>query len=148
MKTFINLSSTCLLAIALVGCASGPKYTEVKSSMPILSADKGRIFFYRSGSMVGSGIQPNVNLNGAVVGESKPGGFFYLDVLPSQYEVSLTSEVEKKLTFTIGIRQERCVRMSVGLGILVYRVYPELVEPAACEAEIQDLSYTGSLKKQ
>jgi len=98
--------------------------------------------------MVGSGIQPNVNLNGAVVGESKPGGFFYLDVLPSQYEVSLTSEVEKKLTFTIGIRQERCVRMSVGLGILVYRVYPELVEPAACEAEIQDLSYTGSLKKQ
>jgi hypothetical protein len=144
MKPHIKLFSTLLIAFALVGCATGPKYAEVKNSIPILSADKGRIFFYRSNSMIGGGIQPNVNLNGAVVGESKPGGFFYVDVQPANYEVSLTSEVEKKLTFAIGMKQERCVRMSVGLGVLVYRVHPELVEPATCETEIQDLSYTGS----
>jgi len=144
MSNFVKLSFICMLALAVVGCATGPKYTEVKSSIPNLSPDNGRIYFYRSGTMFGSGIQPSVKLNGVVVGESKPGGFFYVDVPPADYEVVLSTEVDKKLTFVLEKRQEKCVRMTVGLGVLVYRVYPELVEPAVCDAEIQDMSYTGS----
>lgn len=148
MSNFVKLSSICMLALAVVGCATGPKYAEVKSSIPNLSPDKGRIYFYRSGTMFGSGIQPSVKLNGDVVGDSKPGGFFYVDVPPADYEVVLSTEVDKKLTFVLEKRQERCVRMSVGLGVVVYRVYPELVEPAVCDAEILDMSYTGSATKR
>jgi hypothetical protein len=144
MKNRARLLSVVAFALTLAGCATGPKYTEVKNSIPSLAQDKGRIYFYRSGTMFGSGIQPSVNLNGAVVGESKPGGFFYVDVPPANYEVVLSTEVDKKLTFALDKREQKCVRMSVGLGVLVYRVYPELAEPAICDAEIQDMSYTGS----
>lgn len=138
----------CLFILALAGCATGPKYSEVRSTIPQLSADKGRIYFYRSANIFGSGIQPSVKLNGNVVGESKPGGFFYVDVPPGDYEVVLTTEVDKKLTFSLNKRQERCVRMTVGLGVVVYRVYPEIVDATQCEKELVDLSYVGSPGKQ
>ena len=148
MKVLASLWSAFALALTVTGCATGPKFTEVKSSIPSLSQDKGRIYFYRSGTMFGSGIQPSVKLNGVVVGDSKPGGFFYIDVPPANYEVVLSTEVDKKLTFMLDKQEQKCVRMSVGLGVLVYRVYPELAEPAICDAEIQDMSYTGSAPKR
>jgi starvation-inducible outer membrane lipoprotein len=64
------------LAAVLAGCATGPKFAETSSSMPAVKAGDGRIFFYRSSSMMGAAIQPDVRLNGEVVGPSKPGGFF------------------------------------------------------------------------
>lgn len=147
MNRFMKSFAVCAMALAIAGCASGPKYTEVKSSIPVLAKDQARIYFYRTGNVFGSGIQPDVKLNGAVVGHSKPGGFFYMDVPPASYEVVLSTEVDKKLTFALDSQQEKCVRMTVGLGVVVYRVYPELVEKAQCDAEIQDLSYIGSAAK-
>lgn len=148
MKRFLISASICLLALGLTGCATGPKYQEVKNSIPGLSSENGRIYFFRSGSMMGAGIQPDVKLNGTVVGSSTPGGFFYVDVPPSNYEVVLSTEVERKLTFVLEKSQEKCVRMSVGLGVLVYRVYPELIDSSQCVTELQDLSYTGAPQKK
>jgi hypothetical protein len=136
----------CLLAFAIAllsGCATGPKYGEVKQSIPALKQTEGRIFFYRSGNPFGSGIQPSVMLNGNKVGESTPGGFFFVDMNPGPMEIVLSTEVERKLTFTLSAGQVRYVRMSVGLGVIVYRVYPELVDESAGQSEIVDLSYTG-----
>lgn len=148
MKVLAKLLSVAALALTVTGCATGPKYTEVKSAIPSISQDKGRIYFYRSGTMFGSAIQPSVNLNGVVVGDSKPGGFFYVDVPPANYEVTLSTEVDKKLTFTLDKQEQKCVRMSIGFGVLAARVYPELAEPAICDTEIQDMSYTGSATKR
>jgi hypothetical protein len=143
MRTLIRMASSLAIAFVLVGCASGPKYPEVKSSLPALSAEQGRIWFYRSGTMFGSGIQPSVVLNGEKVGESTPGGFFIVDRPPGNYEVMLSTEVERKLTFTLDKGQERFVRMTVGLGVIVYRVYPELKNAEEARAEINGLSFTG-----
>jgi len=133
----------CLLA-TLAACASGPKYTEVKSSIPTASAEQGRIYFYRSGIMFGAGIQPSVMLNGEKVGDSKPGGFFFIDRAPGNHEVMLSSEVEKKVSFTLEKGQTQYVKMTVGMGVIVYRVYPELVDAAQAQTDMQDLSYTGT----
>ena len=76
MKRRMVLALLSALAMGTLGCASGPKYGEMKSSIPDLSPENGRIFFYRSANVIGSGIQPSVKLNGNVVGESRPGGFF------------------------------------------------------------------------
>jgi hypothetical protein len=127
----------------LAACASGPKMAEVSSSIPGLKPDQARIYVYRSGSMLGAAIQPKVMLNGKAVGESKPGGFFFVDVAPGPIEVTTTSEVEKKLSFTVAAGQTRYVRTTVGLGVLVYRVYPELVDNAEGTKEIADSSYIG-----
>jgi hypothetical protein len=149
MKTIISRAlMAATLALFLAACASGPKYGEIKGSIPSLAADKGRIYFYRSGTMFGSGIQPSVLLNGEKVGDSVPGGFYFLDRNPGNYEVLLSTEVERKLTFTLAQGQEQYVRMSVGFGVVVYRVYPELVDVATGRAEIQDLSYIGDAIKK
>lgn len=145
-RTFRLLFSAMALVL-LSACASGPKYTEVEKTFPRLAAGQGRIWFYRSGTMFGAGIQPDVLLNGAKVGDSVPGGFFYVDRPVGNYEVLLSTEVERKVTFTLEPRQERYIRMTVSLGVIVYRVYPELVDPAEGRREIIDASYTGGKAK-
>ena len=141
-----NVKFLLVLVVSLVvsGCASGPKHAEVASSIPALRSDEGRIYFYRSNSMVGAAVQPNISLNGKVVGESKPGGFFFVDAKAGPIEVSTSTEVEKKLTFTLEPRQTRYVRTVVGFGVFVGRIYPELVAPAEGEAELKEMSYIGS----
>ncbi|MBL8469576.1 MULTISPECIES: DUF2846 domain-containing protein [Methyloversatilis] len=142
-------STLQMIAVAtavLAGCASGPRYTEVRPSMPALGDGKGRILFYRTANVFGSGIQPDVKLNGKVVGSAQPGGFFYMDVPADNYEVVLSTEVDKKLTFALGANEEKCVRLSVGLGVVVYRVYPEMATPETCEKEIPDTSFIGQAK--
>jgi len=138
-----RIAALVLLAGMMAGCATGPKYEEVRGGFPSLDADKGRIYFYRSSNPFGSAIQPSVMLNGEKVGDSRPGGFFFVDHPPGNQEVNLTTEVEKKLTFTLDPRQDQYVRMSVGLGFVVYRVYPELVDKKTGEEELKGLSYTG-----
>ncbi len=136
------------MALALLSaCASGPKFSEVEKTFPQVAANQGRIWFYRSGTMFGAGIQPDVVLNVVKVGDSVPGGFFYVDRPAGNYEVLLSTEVERKVTFTLAPRQERYIRMTVGLGVIVYRVYPELVDPAEGRKEIVDASHIGSKAK-
>lgn len=145
MKLLSRLFVVASLGL-LSACASGPKLSEMQSSIPALKPSEGRIYFYRSSSMMGAAIQPAITLNGAEVGSSKPGGFFYVDRAPGAMEVATATEVEKKLTFTLAAGQTRYVRTRVGFGIVAGRVYPELVDNAEGEKEIADASYTGKPK--
>lgn len=138
-----RLCAALSLSVLLSACASGPKLAEVQASIPNLKSDQGRIYFYRSSSIVGAAIQPSINLNGAVVGDSKPGGFFFVDQAPGPKEVSTTTEVEKKLTFTLEAGQTRYVKTTIGFGVVAGRVYPELVDNATGEKELQETSYIG-----
>ncbi len=131
------------VVIAMTGCASGIKHKDMESTIPALQADKGRIYFFRSSSMLGAAIQPSVLLDGKKVGDSKPGGFFFVDSDSGNHEVSTSTEVEKKLTFTLDKGEAKYVQTSVGLGFIVYRVYPELVNAEKARQELPDLSYTG-----
>jgi hypothetical protein len=139
---FRTAAAVSIVAL-LSACASGPKMSEVQSSIPALKQDEGRVYFYRSGSMVGAAIQPNIVLNGEVIGVSKPGGFFFVDRAPGAMQVSTSTEVEKKLSFTLNAGEVRYVKTVIGFGIVAGRVYPELVDKAVGEKEIQDASYTG-----
>jgi len=147
MKRYTTLVCIVLLTLALSACATGPKYSEIKTSFQNLAPDKGRVFFYRSFNPFGSAIQPSVLLDNEKVGDSVPGGFFFVDRQPGDCQVILSTEVDRKLTFTLDKGQERYVRMSVGLGVIIYRVYPELVDKATAESEMQGLSFTGTMEK-
>src|SRR4051812_14927161 len=98
MRALRSLFALSLLAL-MTACASGPKFAEVSASIPVLKASEARVYVYRTNSMLGAAIQPNVLVNGKVAGESKPGGFFFVDVAPGTVEVTTSTEVEKKLTF-------------------------------------------------
>ena len=126
----------------LAGCATGPRLADIESTLPQLETEKGRIWFYRTGTF-GAAIQPSIQLNEEVVGKSVPGGVFFHDVDPGDYVVATSTEVERRLTFTIAKGQERFVKTSAGFGLLVTRIHPELIEPEEARLDIAGLSFTG-----
>jgi Protein of unknown function (DUF2846) len=129
-------------AALLSGCASGPKFAAVAPTLTRVNPDSGRIYFYRT-AVLGAAIQPNVTVNGEVVGTSKPEGFFFVDRPAGNYEVITATEVTRKLSLTLDKGQTRYVRLNISMGFLVGHVYPELVDTATGEKEIQECSYTG-----
>lgn len=139
----LNLKAVAVLAGALLltACASGPKYADVKSSFPPLAADKGRIYFYRPSNAQGAAIQPSIMLNGEKVGNSKPGGFFYVDRAPGGYEISCSTEVVRKTHLTLAAGQERYVETNITAGFLAGHVRPEVMDPEEGAVAIQSMHY-------
>ena len=135
-----TLFAAVVLVLLLSGCATGPKYTEVVSTIPALTPSQGRIYFYRP-SALGAAVQPDIKLNGQKVGTAKPHGFYFVDRVPGDYEVTAATETEKKLTFTLEPHQERYVRLKIQMGVFVGRIVPELVDKAEAEDELRGLSF-------
>jgi len=136
-----------LLAAALAGCASGPKYSEIKGSIPALNPDQGRIYFYRP-SAIGAAIQPNILLNGTVVGEMVPQGFFFVDRSPGSYLASARTESETTVQIPLAANETRYVRGSISLGIFVGRPNLVLVDAKDALIELVDLGYAGTAALQ
>lgn len=144
MKTRAAAVVTIVASILLSGCAtSGPKFSEMAASLSAAKPDMGRIYFYRT-TVLGAAVQPDVRLNGEVVGKAVPNGFFYADRPPGNYQVATETEVERKLTFTLDAGQVRYVRLNISMGFFVGHVYGELVDTAKGQAEIVDMRYIGA----
>lgn len=134
----------CFLVVAISGCSiTGPKYQEYRKTIQPVAAGKGRIFFYRDDTFVGGGVRPDIKLNGKVVGESLPGGFFYVDQAPGNCAVSTSTEVERTLEFTLAPSEVKYVRTSVSMGFFVGHVIPELVSKADAEKALTNLKFAG-----
>ncbi len=133
--------------IALTGCAaSGPKFSAMQASTPAVNADQGRVYFYRKDSMFGAALQPAVVMDGAEVGKSQPGGYFYVDAASGSHEASTSTEATNKVSFVLEKGEVKYVRTAPSIGLLVGRVVPELVNADEANKELNDLSYTGKAK--
>lgn len=140
----LRVAALLMLVAALCGCAaSGPKHEEMRDTIPAIGPGSGRIFFYRDSSIFGAAVQPEIRLNGEVVGRSTRGGFFYVDRPPGAYEVATATEVERNLSFTLEAGETRYVKTSVSMGALVGRVTPELIDAQQAVGELAGLNYTG-----
>jgi uncharacterized protein DUF2846 len=140
------LAATLMAILLLSGCASGPKYSTLATTLPSMAPEKGRIYFYRP-SAFGAAVQPDIKLNGEKVGTAKPHGFYFVDREPGNCEVTAATETEKKLTFVLEAGQERYVRLKIQMGILVGRIVPELVDKIEAVEELKDLSYIAEPTK-
>jgi hypothetical protein len=100
MKKAVSFVSLLLAGLSLFGCATGAKFTEVQPKMVAESPGMSRIFFYRT-SVLGAALQPDVLLNDQKVGKAVAQGFFYVDRSPGNYIVVTSTEVERKLSFTL-----------------------------------------------
>jgi hypothetical protein len=143
-RTFLKFAAAAAV-VAIAGCAAtGAKYEQVASTFPALKANEGRIVFLRDTGMVGAALQPEIKLNGQVVGKSQQSGFFYVDRPAGNYTATAATETEKVLTFTLDPGETKYVRSYVTMGVLVGRVNLELVEPNKARAMLTELSYTGA----
>jgi hypothetical protein len=135
----LAVAASCII---LAGCASGPKLADAQSDLPKLPEDRGRIYFYRA-STLGLAVQPGIYLNGQRVGDCEPKGVFVRDVPPGDYEAATTTEVERKVSFTVAAAEEKFVRCRISMGVVVGHGILELMDPAKARREIENLSYTG-----
>lgn len=141
------LAAALVGTAALTGCATGPKFAEMSKTIPTLKAGEGRVYFFRSDSMLGAAIQPDIRLNKEVVGSSKPGGFFYVDRPAGSFSAATTTETEKTLSFTLDAGETKYVRSAPHFGVLVGRIVLELEDPAKAQAEVEKLSFVPLVKK-
>lgn len=125
------LATTC--ALLLSNCASGPSFTETQSSLPKLTAGKGRLFIYRT-TALGAAIQPAIKVNGNEVGKAKARGFVYADLPAGAHTVETRTEVTRSTSAPVTAGQPTYVRLNVTMGLLAARVTPEVV-PAATGAQ-------------
>jgi hypothetical protein len=144
-RIFLKTAFVAAAAAFVSGCATGPKHDEIASSIPSLKAGQGRIYFFRSNSMVGGAVRPDIRLDGQVVGQSKPGGFFYVDRPAGSHVASASTETEKTVSFTLQAGETKYIRSSVSIGLLVGRVVLEPETPEKAKAELGALSYTGTV---
>jgi hypothetical protein len=146
MKALSKSFFILVVSFLLGACAtSGPKFHELAPSISNVAPDIGRIFLYRK-SILGAAVQPEVKLNGEVIGKAVPNGFFYVDKKPGSYEIMTSTEVNRKLSLTLDDGQTRYVRLNISIGFFVGHVYPELVDSEAGKREIQDCRYIGQDK--
>ncbi|RYZ04307.1 MAG: hypothetical protein EON61_15000 [Alphaproteobacteria bacterium] len=137
-----------IAALALVGasaCASGPSYADYQSSVPALKSAEGRLWFYRLG-LLGGGIQPDIKVNGEVVGKSVSDGFFFVDRPPGHYTISNSTEAERTLALTLAPNEQKYVRMEAQIGMLVYTIKLVPVEREVALAEIAKTKFSGPTK--
>lgn len=146
MKRLLSLVVAALCVAMMAGCATGVPYAEVAAKMPQLKSGEGRIYFLRSSSMVGAAIQPSIKLNGEVVGDSKPGGFFFVDRPVGNFVASTSTETENTLSFTLAAGETKYLRSSVHFGIMVGRVTLDLEQPEKALAELPSLKQTSLAK--
>jgi hypothetical protein len=142
MKRTIQISAVVLFVMALTACASGPTFTELKPDMTAPSPDLGRIFFYRA-TAIAALLNPDVMLNGERVGEAKAQGFFFVDRPAGEYVAVTSTEVDRKVSFTLDKGQTRFIRFRVSIGFFAGHVYGELVDEAEAKEEINGCKYIG-----
>ena len=142
MRSIIKFFVIISFSVMVTGCASGPKFAEVKDSFGTLNQQNGRIYLYRT-TTLGAALQPKIKLNGEVIGKSEAKGFMFLDREPGTYKIMTSTEVDRELSFILEEGQTRYVKFGVTMGFFVGHVYPNLVEPEVGEKEILGCSYTG-----
>jgi hypothetical protein len=137
--------SVLAVAVILTGCAAtGPKFAQQEASTPKLAADQGRVYFYRNASMVGGAIRPSIKFDGVAVGDSLPGGYFYVDTKPGSHQAETSTEASNKVSFVVEKGEVKYVRTKVTPGLLAGHVVPELIGPEEAQKELVDLSFTGA----
>ena len=93
---------TALAAFALIaGFTNGAAaQATAAQAQPALAAGDGRIYFYRE-TWHALSLQPEVTVNGEVVGKALPNAYFYVDRKPGTYEIATTAEPGRTSTVTL-----------------------------------------------
>lgn len=140
MKMLFRALAALLIVVGAAGCATqGTPYKQEEAKLTPPAAGNGRIWLYRD-SALGFAIQPNVTLNGAVIGSAVPNAAFYVDRPKGTYEVAASTEVEKKASFTLDAGEIKYIRLTPTFGVMVGRIVPELVSAEEAKKALPELT--------
>ncbi|MGE5793399.1 MAG: DUF2846 domain-containing protein [Bacteroidota bacterium] len=141
-----SLVLVLVLVLALLGACAPPvgtSYTEMSVSLPALKAGEGRVFFYTPAVRFGGNVQPEIKLNGTLVGFAVPRGFFYVDRPPGRYEATGRSAADGRLELPLAAGETRYVRAFAPAAFSVNTVHFLLVPATEGKADMAGLVYSG-----
>jgi len=134
------LRSALLVALlASVGCASGPKGSDL--TLPAVQAGKSRIVFYRTSSPVASLEKPNVLMDGVVIGKSESGRFSYADVAPGTHLIECKGGDMNRISVQTAAGQTAYVETSYKAAIGSFQVNVEQKPEAEAKQKIAKLTF-------
>jgi hypothetical protein len=134
------------VVMAATGCfaqwaAAADMDTAAAAAPPTLAAGDARICFYRE-TWHALSVQPDVTVDGQVVGKAWPNEWFCVDRKPGTYEISTVSEPDRKFSVTLASGQTRYASLEFTVTwFLVAHINPELVDNATGEKGSAGLRY-------
>ena len=127
------------------GCAPvGPTYVETSVTAPAPKPGMGRIYFYTPKVRFGSNVQPQINLNGALVGFAVPNGFFYVDRPAGRYEATGVTAADGRIELPLAAGETKYVRAFAPSAFSVNAIHFLLVPPTEGRADMTSLIYVPS----
>ena len=136
-KAFRGAAGAAMAVVMAVAMAAEPDVT----GPPPLAAGEGRLCFYRE-TWHALSVQPDVTINGEVVGKAYPNEWFCVDRKPGTYEISTVSEPGRKFSVTLASGQTHYASLEFTVTwFLVAHINPELVDNATGEKGVAGLKY-------
>ena len=136
-----------LTALVLYACAAtGPIFETVRDSLPPLGENNGRLFLYREYAVFGSAMIPDIIISGKKVGESIPGGVFYVDLLAGEYDIIIPTIFypgQNNLRVNLEPREVQYIRTWIGASGWGGRAYIELVPETTAINAMKGLAVTN-----
>lgn len=133
-------------AALLTGCSTpvGTTYTEMSVSLPSVKPGEGRVFFYTPKVGFGGDVQPEIRLNGEIVGFAVPSGFFYIDRPAGRYEATGKTAGDGRLDFPLAAGETKYVRAFAPSAFSVNAIHFLLVPATEGRADMATLVYSGT----
>jgi hypothetical protein len=130
-----------LVTVVITGCASTSKAPSEMSDQAksfVAPADKGAVYLYRTGRVVGAAGQLSVKVNGQDAGGTGPGTFFKWDLKPGTYTFfSSTGEASAVVQLDVKAGEVYYIRQDARIGIDTGRVTMKEVSDNKGRKEVQ-----------
>lgn len=145
MQAARRLAVLALALVLVAACATpaGPTYVAAGASLPVLRPGEGRIFFYTPAKRFGQDVQPEIKLNGTLVGFAITSGYFYVDRPPGRYEATGRSAADGRIELPLAAGETRYVRAFARSDFSVNAVHFLLVPATEGQADMAGLVYSG-----
>jgi Protein of unknown function (DUF2846) len=128
----IRITAALVLALGGITAAAAqepPKEEKVKAmpghavpeTLPPIADGKGRIIFWRSGTMMGGAIGCGVNIGTERISAMGAGKYFILDLAPAAYEFNAKSEAKDVLNTEVEAGETSYVKCTIRMGMMVGR---------------------------
>ena len=126
--------------LVLSACNTAPPCVESASKNQTLSADRGRVYFYRI-TTVADIIRPAVRIDGEPKGRAIPKEYFYVDLPAGNYTISASTIGKYDLSLPLHAGDEKYVRLDARVSVASWYVRPVLVEPSVATQELLRTKY-------
>ncbi|WP_053005573.1 DUF2846 domain-containing protein [Kiloniella spongiae] len=132
-KTFAIISTLLILT----ACGASKRAKPITGSLPAISPENARIYFYRSQVPFLAAVEPEFLVNGKSVGFVKINQVLYRNAQPGNYEIKISSDIENPISILLKPGETRFFKAYGTTSIIrSYHAIKEIAEDAALK-EIQ-----------